>query len=341
MKYIFKYIKFIIILLHIVIINPSCVLLDDNRNINYTPTLVDVDNILNDDSEYIIVLGDIQEYTNNKDYAEYLGHTMNWIWSQVKHGKNIKCVLQTGDITWYNLRHQYEVFLEYTTSLASLIPYISCPGNHDYEYGGGSIITDRYSTLFSEFTQFAHVRNRIVNQFEPDRMENIIVSNYIGGKRYDIISLEFGPRIEVIEWVRNHIQANPDNHYIFMTHEFLTNNGNIVVTGSSYGERQLQNTTVMSPEQIWNQLIKDNNNILCVLCGHNGFSAHNISVNSAGREVYQILFNLQYQENGGDGWIQIWEFPNNKDYVNINTYNTIYRQYYPGDNHSFNFKYKY
>ena len=267
---------------------------------------------------------------------------MDWVWSQVKHGKNIKCVLQTGDLTWYNLRDQYEVFLEYTTPLASLIPYISCPGNHDYEYNYdiGNVITDRYSTLFSAYTQFQQVRDRIVDRFERGRMENIIVANEIDGERYDIIALEFGPRTEVIDWVRNHVQANPEIHYILMTHEFLTGKGKIVSNGASYGLRQLYNTSVTSPMQMWDKLIKDNNNILCVLCGHNGFSAYNTSLNSYEREVPQILFNLQYQANGGDGWIQIWEFIRDEDYVNVSTYNTISRQYHPEPHHSFNFKYK-
>lgn len=328
MSKMFRYLKVAIILFHILVICLACELLDNNPDAGYTPTLVEEDNILKDNSEYIVVIGDIQEYTNNVDYAKYIGQTMDWIWSQVKHGKNIKCVLQTGDLTWYNMRSQYGVFIEYTTPVATLIPYISCPGNHDYDYGEGSIIADRYSTLFSEFTQFNHVCNRIVNRFEPDRMENIIVENYIGNERYDIVALEFGPRVEVIDWVKEHIQSNPEIRYILMTHEDLTGKGVRISTGA-YSTRQLRNTTTTTPEQLWQQLINENNNIVCVLCGHNGFSAHLFSENTSGREVAQILFNLKYQDNGGDGWIQLWEeFPKNSNYVNVDTYNTISRQYH-------------
>ena len=102
----------------------------------------------------------------------------------------------------------------------------------------------------------------------------------------------------------------------------------------------MRNTTVTTPRQLWENLISENDNIVCLLCGHNGFSAHLTTLNKSGRDVEQILFNLQYQANGGDGWVQIWEFPKDKDYATVEVYNTITRQFHP-DIHSFQFKYKY
>lgn len=322
----------------ILLFNTSCEI--QKYDIEYSPTLLEADPNLKDDSEYIIVVGDIQEYTDKVDYISYLYDTMDWIWSQVKHGKKIRTILQTGDITWTNLRSQYDIFLECTAPVAEFVPYIACTGNHDYDYSEGSLITDRYSTLFSEYTSFNLVKSQLESQFEPGRMENIIVKNVIQGRRYDIISLEFGPRPEVVEWAYNHIQNNQNVKYILMTHEYLTAKGQLITKGAS-SAGQLATIPHTTPEQLWQNLIKDNDNIVCVLCGHNGFSRHLFSPNSSGRDVAQILFNLQYQPNGGDGWVQIWEFPKNSDYVNVDTYNTITRQYHSEPHHSFQFKYKY
>lgn len=111
-----------------------------------------------------------------------------------------------------------------------------------------------------------------------------------------------------------------------MTHEFLTGKGERI-SSSSYTSQQLKNTTWNSPEQVWQQLVKDNDNIFCVLCGHNGFFTYLMSDNASDRSVPQILFNLQYLENGGDGWVQLWEFPQNSDSVNVILYNTLRREW--------------
>ena len=161
---------------------------------------------------------------------------------------------------------------------------------------------DRYSTLFSEYHTFDMVTAQIEARFEPGRMENVIVRNIINGRRYDIISLEFGPRKEVVEWVKAHVQEHPERKYILMTHEHLTSKGELVTKGV-YSVSQFRNTSVTTPKQLWENLISENDNIVCLVCGHNGFSAHLTTTNKSGRDVEQILFNLQYQANGGDGWV--------------------------------------
>ena len=330
-----KYIK-VILMLVIVFTGISCGNYSDDF-----PDFTSEDTVLKDGSEYIVVLGDIQEYTDNKYYYPYFEATMEWIYNQISLGKNIKCVLQTGDITWANQHYQYDVFYRYTYPVALEIPYIACPGNHDYSFSNG-LIKNRYSTLFSQYTSFEKVNQLIVDRFEEGRMENIIVKNEINGERIDIISLEFGARTEVVEWARQHIQNNPEIHYIILTHEFLYGKGDIVPDQDSYAHIWIsgEHTSYSSPMYIWNNLIKDNNNIVCVLCGHNGFSVQRFTRNSFGREIPQILFNLQYQDNGGDGWVQLWEFPKDSDFANVNTYNTITRKYHSDSNHSFKFKYK-
>mgnify|MGYP003290493802 CR=1 FL=1 len=331
-----KFVKRILIFI-IAFVGISC---DAESNPNSIVFFTD-DPFVNENSEYIIVLGDIQEYTNEEAYYPYFQATMEWIWNKIKDGKNIKCVLQTGDITWTNQHYQYNIFYKYTYPVALEIPYISCPGNHDYSYSNG-YIKNRYSTLFSQYTSFDNVNQLVVDRYEEGRMENIIVKNEINGERIDIVSLEYGARTEVIEWAKQHIRNNPDIRYIILTHEFLTSKGKIIQDQESYAYIDLARgeSTYSGPVYIWNNLIKDNNNIVCVLCGHHGFSAHLFTKNSFGREVPQILFNLQYQDNGGDGWVQLWEFPKNSDFANVNTYNTITREYHPDSNHSFKFKYK-
>ena len=172
-------------------------------------------------------------------------------------------------------------------------------------------------------------------------MENIVLKHYIHNERCDIISLEFGARKQVIDWAYAHVKAHPDRKYIILTHEYLTAKGvRISKNSSAQYYFESTNTTYSTPDYIWKNLIEDNNNIISVICGHNGFSKKLFTRNSNNREVAQILFNIQYQPNGGDGLIQIWEFPPNSNQVNVVTYNTNTRQVYRGEDHNYNFLYK-
>lgn len=300
--------------------------------------LTDEDGSLKNDSAYIVVLGDIQEYTTF--YMPYLNHTMNWIRAQKLGGEAIDCILQVGDVTNTNNIAQWSHFYNATASVADEILYITCTGNHDYDWDRNQKINDRLSTRINEYASFPLTYAHIVAAFEPGRMENIVVKTTIGDFPCNILVLEFGPQAEVVEWANQYVIAHPDEKFILMTHEFLTGKG-IRIASGSYAERQFHNTTWSSPEQVWQNLVKDNDHIICVLCGHNGFSAQLFSENSAGREVPQILFNLQYQENGGDGWVQLWEFPVQGDSVSVSVYNTIRREVHSDPATSFKFRYRY
>ena len=291
-------------------------------------------------SEYIVVIGDIQEYTNNMFLMSYYESTIQWIYSQYMQGMDIKCVLQTGDLTAGNLPSQYQSFYNVTMPLGEFLPYIACIGNHDYNWNEDSQIMDRYSTFFSNYTRFPRTDSLIVDRFEVGRMENIIVKNHIGGRPYYILSLEFGPREEVLAWAEAYVAAHPEFNFILMTHEFLTSKGKLIGE-DSYAIRQFRNTTCCSPKQIWERLVRRYDNIVCVLCGHNGFYASLVSENDWGRKVPQFLFNLQYQENGGNGMIELWEFPLYQDTAIVRIYDTITREWYKEEGNVVEFKFQY
>lgn len=299
----------------------------------------ELDRHLNLDSEYIVVIGDIQEYTHYREYNVYYAETMSWIYSQYHLGAKIKCVLQVGDLTMNNLPAQYDTFYKYTYPVAALLPYIACIGNHDYTWNADAEIVDRNNTLFSQYVSFNSTEKKIVHRFEEGKMENIVVEINIDGSPVYFLVLEFGARSEVVEWAADYVRKNKDKKFILLTHEFLSSAGERIAS-NSFAERQIRNSSWSSPEDIWVKLVKNNDNIVCVLCGHNGFSQQLYSKNDSGRMVPQILFNLQYQSNGGDGLVQLWEFPCGKDSVNVEIYNTRWMEPFVDSNvGSFSFQF--
>ncbi|MBD5299157.1 MAG: hypothetical protein HDS22_04190 [Bacteroides sp.] len=292
---------------------------------------ISVDDIFESDSQYIAVVGDIQEYTLNSHKLYNLIYTYSWLNVQQRSHNNISCVLQVGDFTEHNNAREWgnaDFALRYLDERMLFIPVT---GNHDYDWGGASgptEITDRMSSGINQLSNLKALCGSSVQYYEENRLDNIIVPIEIQGEDINIIGLEFGPRKEAVAWADSIVRANPYTKYILLTHEWLTSAGERIATGS-YASHQLPTLSHSTPQEIWEQLVYPNDNVLCVVCGHNGFCKYLFSENQAGRDVCQILFNLQYQDNGGDGMIQLWEFPQNRKVINISVYNTLKREFHP------------
>lgn len=298
------------------------------------------DSNISTQSEYFAVFGDLQAYTVSKTYMKYYDASISWLLNEIENGKSIKVALQVGDITETNSIDQWNQFRSSIESLSSVLPYHTCTGNHDYTWDNQSKVRDRNSTLINDYAHFDITDKNIVGYYEGNSLENYIATLEIHGEKIYLLVLEFGPRKEVLQWAINYVENNHDKRFILMTHEWLTKYGQRV-NSESYAELQFSGfSTFSTPEELWNELVAPNNNIICVLCGHNGFSAKLFSENKSGRKVPQILFNLQYQQNGGNGLLQLWEFPAKSDSVKIYAYDTINREVYIADSTFVSFKYK-
>ena len=290
-------------------------------------------------SDYIAVLGDIQYLTNSR-YIDIYRHSLDWIRNKSENNWRFVFILHTGDITMSNELSQWRLFFEATNPIAQKIPFISMIGDHDYTWEDGIHIENRYSTHFNDFVQFQQSKELVVAWFEEGRMENIVVKNEIHGQRLDFLILEFGPRNEVVEWADSYVKAHPEQLFIVMTHEYLERGGGRRTQKLKMVSRLL-NTTYTLPENLWKGLIKTNDNIRAVLCGHvGGLYAVTIDTNDYGRDIPQIQHNIQSSDYRYDNWLMLWEFPADKDSANVSIYNTKTGKYYNDRECLFKFKYR-
>lgn len=299
------------------------------------------DQVINPNSEYLIVIGDIQEYTETFENLEYLTYSIDWIRNQNNFFHNIKAVLQDGDVTNGDQPWQWAMAIDAFHHLKDSTMYVWSTGNHDYQWDGpnGTEITDRSTTLLNSYAPNPQLDKSIVASFKKGKYDNIILESGLSGRNIQIISLEFGPRPDAVEWARRYVSSHPDKKFILMTHEFMTAAGNRVANGKSFAAMQFPTIPHTEPEYIWENLIKPNDNVICLVNGHNGFCKYLETPNDTGRQVPQILFNLQYQENGGDSMLQLWEFPKGENRINITVYNTLRQEYHLPEETTFSFTY--
>jgi len=296
------------------------------------------DSSIDPSREYIAILGDIQAYTSVSVNNGYLMRTLAWLDGQQKHYGNIRCLLQTGDVTDQNSDHEWEVFRNDFEKITEKITTVVTTGNHDYTFE--SAVPPRLTSRLDDYYSSPRLEECIEHRYDKGSLANIIVRNTVHGERYDIISLEFAPRPEVVAWADSVVSANPAVHYFLMTHEFLWH-GKQVNYGESFAYIMFHDSkTAYAPDQVWEKLVYNNDNIVAVLCGHNGFSEFLETANCTGRMVPQIMFNLQYQEHGGDSLVELWEFPENNDTAYVKVYNTWHRQFLDTPETNYKFRYR-
>ncbi|MCM1377198.1 MAG: metallophosphoesterase [Clostridium sp.] len=293
---------------------------------------------LKPNSDYVIVIGDIQTYTDESKYYPTLVKTFNWIREQQQHLNNIRAVLFVGDFTNYNSHQQWKKMDYAISHLGKDILFIPVTGNHDYDWNSIGKIKDRNSTKIGSLTSLTNYDRSITEYYEPGKRENTIVPIQIKGRKVNIIALEFGPRRGAVEWVANIVSSHPNEKYLLLNHEFLTRFAE-VVENRPYAIRHFEEKDVYTPMQVWEKLVNNNDNLLGIVCGHNGFLAYRSLANSTGREVPIILFNLQYMPGGGGGYVMIWEFPKNIEDVNVSVYNTLSGLPHPNPLSQFNFSF--
>ena len=302
----------------------------------YEICLLEEKSIFPSSNEYVAIFGDIQ-YIDDPSHIDIYQRSVDWIVAEIKKGTKIQCVLSTGDLTENNKREQWDCFRHSMKDLSKIVPYYSIIGDHDYTWYDRILIKNREDTSFNEYVNFPLSTSNILERFESGRLENIIVRTEIQGKIIKVVLLEFGPRKEVVEWADTYINSHQEDIFIIMTHEYLEKGGGRR-TSNLMMQNRLRNTSYTTPDELWDKLIKKNNNIICVLCGHvDGLYALTFDTNDYGRDVPQIQHNIQNEEYRYDNWLMLWEIKPQFDSVKVFIYNTKTSTFYNDNKCLFSF----
>jgi hypothetical protein len=276
----------------------------------------------------VAVLPDTQHYSEQFP-EQYLAQT-RWIVEQ-QADRNIACVLHLGDITNRNTPAEWENAVRAMNQLDGKLPYFMAVGNHDYSEGGAC--RDR-TTRFNEYFKLAKFRDRPefggVYDAEPERLENSYHLFSAEGRDFVVLSLEFGPRADVVRWANEIAGKHKDRSAILVTHAYMyydetrydwAKYGNKQTWNPhSYGVAKSTNDDIRDGEELWRDLICRHDNFVLTLNGHvlNDGLANITTATPSGREIPQVLVNFQMKPKGGDGWLRLLEY--RKDGTTLQTY---------------------
>lgn len=297
----------------------------------------------------MIVLGDPQGYAKYDMNQPIFELCTAWIADNVDQ-LNIKAVLCTGDIVEQNenvtmnrnmLNQTSEEMWESASRafgrLDNKVPYIISCGNHDYGYKSAECGITHFPDYFP-FKRNSTWRDCLVADF-PNRngvvsLENAAFEfNTPNWGKILIITTEFAPRDEVLDWAKNLAASKEymDHKVVFLTHSFIqersakrTDNEPYKITPRNWGQA------------VWEKLVYPSSNIDLVICGHTGEPGefedavgYRVDKNKIGKNVHQMMFNVQisgggWEGNGGDGWLRILEFMPDGKTIKVKTYSPLF-----------------
>lgn len=296
----------------------------------------------------LVILPDTQKYTEK--FPEIFLRQTEWIAAH-KEKHRILFVLHEGDITQTNAPGEWKTAHEAMSTLTKAkIPYALASGNHDLTARRGNVV-DRNSLLNEYFGTADYANSEAVGYFEPGRLENTWHLFTSPQGRFLVVSLEFGPRDEVLKWAGKVVGEHPDCRVIVLTHAYLYCD-DTRYDWNAKKEKQHANPkgtdlvqksgdTANDGEDMWKKLASRHRNIELVLCGHVVFDGTGFlqSKGEAGNTVHQILANYQNRLNGGGGYLRLLQFLPDGN-VRVKTYSPWYDRWLAEPDQQFEFSTK-
>lgn len=287
----------------------------------------------------IIVFPDIQNMIRyNQAYSRSM---FKWV-ADNRISRNIKALLQVGDITDWNTNAEWDTLNSQLSLVSgSPLPYLFVPGNHDY--GNGFNPATRDATKYNANLGVAHFTGKpFYKGHYGTTNENYFITFEAGAKKYLAMGLEFIPRDAVVTWASNILDsvyaADPYREVMIVTHAYITVPGERSTDTSVYSGVTYGMSADNSGQELWDKLIKKKPNIKWVFSGHflipnawaqMGLTDRIVSVGENGNLINQIFVNYQDDVNWGDGYFMRLQFSPSRNKVDVKFYSSFSNQFDP------------
>jgi hypothetical protein len=253
----------------------------------------------------------------------------SWIASNARE-RRIPYVLHLGDIVNNNTPAEWVHAYQSMSLLDGVVPYALATGNHDYGPSGDATTRD---TLLNDYFPFKKQAGMPTfgGAYQDGKLENTYHLFTAGGRDFIVISLEWGPRDEVVAWANTVMDMHPERDGILITHAYMNNNDRRYDWADQAHPQDFDPHAYGTPggvndgEELWQKLVRKHRFVF-TLNGHvlgdgTGYMA---SVTDLGNTCHQILSNYQFRNLGGEGYLRLMEFLRDGKTVKVFTYSPLY-----------------
>ncbi|HET6279319.1 MAG TPA: metallophosphoesterase [Polyangia bacterium] len=289
----------------------------------------------------VVVLPDTQYYA--AVFHDIFPAQTQWIVGH-RDEQQIAFVIHAGDIVDKDDPDQWAVASPALRALDGVVPYVVTAGNHDY-----TNLATRMGMINTYFPPAAFAATSwFGGTYEEGHIENNFSIVAAGGRSWLLMSLEFGPRDEVVAWANQVLKSHADKEAIIVTHAYLYGNDRYdflahpeqVWSPHTYLMVDQPDSTINDGEELFRKLIEPNSNVRFVLSGHviTPGAGRLTSTRADGTHVHQILANYQSCDyacefangkkvNGGNGYLRLMRFDPTAHQVSVSTYSPYLDRY--------------
>ncbi len=281
----------------------------------------------------IAVLPDTQYYA--RDYPHIFQEQLQWI-ADNTFPRNIEMVLHLGDITNDNNPTQWSVARQAFDRIHLTTPYLLAQGNHDVGPSGNGATRD---TLLNEYFPASYYATQPTfgGSLSNRNLENAYSLFEAGGRKWIALSLEWGPRDQVLAWADSVLKDYADRLAIIITHAYMFDDDTRMdetvapYNGSpyNYGTASIPGGTNDGGD-IWRELVSQHPNTVLVMSGHITGEGRLSSQTVHGNTVHQMLIDYQARPQGGAGYLRLIEVFPGSDTLRFRTYSPWEEAYYTG-----------
>jgi len=247
----------------------------------------------------LVTIPDTQNLS--KFYPEMFNAITQWI-TDNKETENIVFVAHTGDIVAdFNDMAQWDNAV-YSMSLLGDMPFSVEAGNHDI---GGSRHDYSFFDAYFPASMFED-RDGFGGNYPEGTMGNSYFFFSIGTQNFIFMNVNCTAETGAYEWVNSVLSTYPDKKAIIATHGYIDNDGGLDWEDDVDGVG------------IWGNIVRQNNNIVMVLCAHNhvapasyGEVSYTLSIGSNDQIIYNLLaghFNINGGSSPVDGYLRLYRY---------------------------------
>ena len=297
----------------------------------------------------LVAIPDTQKYAQSSSLISYAQDQMNWIANNLS-AENIAFVSHEGD--WVDdgsNTTEWERMDDAWNTIEGDVPYAATIGDHDY-----AVEEDRSSGAANYRSYFGESRYQDYSWFGGSAPNDL--SHYqrfsAGGYEFLHIDLEWeapgdsSDSSSPVGWAQSVLDANPDTPTIITTHSYLWDQPN-EEGRTTFVEENNRNGN--SGEQLFQKLVEPNPQVFMTLNGNFHEATGNddgewaqVSQNSTGLDVYEMLACYSDYSNGGNGLLRRIRFvpdggSGGQDRIEVRTYSPSLDEFKIDNRSQFNF----
>lgn len=221
----------------------------------------------------------------------------------LEHGKdeNIVFLSHLGDLTQNGAAPEFAAISEAFELLDRRgVGYSVLAGNHDVK---SSSTDQRGATPYLDvFGPSRFKGHRTFGGASADGYNTYHLFR-AAGREWLVLALDWRLSDQGYAWARSVLAAHPRTPVILTTHELVVEDDTL----SAYGQ------------QLWDQLVKDHDQIFLTLNGHYWPAGRATRRNSAGNDVHLHLTNYQNRYFGGAAMIRLYRFDLDRGVIDVET----------------------